>query len=67
MNGSTTRFDPARLHEMYGSNAEYVAQFTAAAKAAVAGGFLLEEDAELLIAAAAASGVGEPPAGSPGH
>ncbi|MQW77657.1 hypothetical protein GHK92_17435 [Nocardioides sp. dk4132] len=67
MNGSTTRFDAARLHEMYGSNAEYVARFTAAARAAVAGGFLLEEDAELLIAAAAASGIGEPAEGSPGH
>lgn len=59
LNGFTTRFDATQLHDLYGSNEAYVAQFTAAAEEAVEAGFLLEEDADLLIAEAAASGIGD--------
>lgn len=47
--GRTERFDAARLEERYGSKAAYLAEFEAAAQAAVEAGYLLEPDAEDLL------------------
>jgi len=46
--GSTTRFPPAELRELYGSRQAYLDAFSAAADEAVAAGFVLEEDLQAL-------------------
>jgi hypothetical protein len=55
--GTTVPFDPAALKARYGTHDAFVAQFTAAAKQAVATGAILQVDADHLVAAAQASDV----------
>lgn len=47
--GSTTPFSPARLTQLYGSRAHYLALYTAALDQAISGGFILPADRAALL------------------
>lgn len=49
MIGSTTRFTPEQLHELYGDRDAYLQAFRGALETAVAAGFVLEDDVSALI------------------
>src|SRR5579883_1465885 len=50
--GSTTRFSPARLAQLYGSSATYVARYQASLDKAIKGGYVLPADRAALLQSA---------------
>ena len=50
--GSTVAFTPAQLASLYGSQSNYVAQYTKSLNKAIAGGYILSADKASLLAQA---------------